>query len=375
MCATPEDARIVPLFARGHKPDPWTRGAAGRTIEPVDPPSIIAFRGRARRLSLCRYGVLMTHLAPHLAPLLLRLGLVLFAAGAIGRIVRFARMPRHLRWELYPVPREGARSAYGGSHLEELDWWTRPLPRGGLAETRAMAREVLLLSGVREHNRPLWIWSWPFHAGLYLITCCALLLAAGGVAESALGAPLTAAATPALWRQAAALTRWLAWAGPSLAAVGLIGLIARRALDRELRAVTSAAEFANLVFLLAALLAGLHARLAVDPSAALLRARVAEILTGSAGAAAGAAVWPVDLEIGLFAIFIAYLPLTFMSHLYMKFFTYHQVRWDARPRRPGEPLDPRIAAALGYPVTWAAPHVGGDGRRTWADLAREKDEP
>ena len=29
---------------------------------------------------------------------------------------------------------------------------------------------------------------------------------------------------------------------------------------------------------------------------------------------------------------------------------------------------------LGQPVTWAAPHIKGDGRRTWADVATEEME-
>jgi hypothetical protein len=54
--------------------------------------------------------------------------------------------------------------------------------------------------------------------------------------------------------------------------------------------------------------------------------------------------------------------------MYMKFFTYHFVRWDDHPRRPGDPTDPRLAAALKFPVSWSAPHIQGDGKKTWADV-------
>ena len=41
------------------------------------------------------------------------------------KVVKVARMPMHLRWELYPVPHEIGHK-YGGSYYEELDWWTHP---------------------------------------------------------------------------------------------------------------------------------------------------------------------------------------------------------------------------------------------------------
>ena len=38
-----------------------------------------------------------------------------------------AASPLHVRWELYPVPHEGSKTVYGGSFMEEKDWWTQPL--------------------------------------------------------------------------------------------------------------------------------------------------------------------------------------------------------------------------------------------------------
>ena len=37
-----------------------------------------------------------------------------------------AASPLHVRWELYPVPHEGSKTVYGGSFMEEKDWWTKP---------------------------------------------------------------------------------------------------------------------------------------------------------------------------------------------------------------------------------------------------------
>ena len=44
----------------------------------------------------------------------------------IAKAMRYINAPEHFRWELYPVPHEKGRAEYGGSYLEELDWWPKP---------------------------------------------------------------------------------------------------------------------------------------------------------------------------------------------------------------------------------------------------------
>ena len=35
-------------------------------------------------------------------------------------------LPVHVRWEIYPVQHETtAKVAYGGSYMEELNWWEK----------------------------------------------------------------------------------------------------------------------------------------------------------------------------------------------------------------------------------------------------------
>jgi len=49
-----------------------------------------------------------------------------FVAAVVCRAAKISRLPIHLRWELYPVAHEKGRASYGGSYLEESDWWTKP---------------------------------------------------------------------------------------------------------------------------------------------------------------------------------------------------------------------------------------------------------
>ena len=108
--------------------------------------------------------------------------LAVFVLAFAARSIRLARFPVHLRWELSPVPHEKGRGAYGGSYLEELNWWTKPREKDLLAEAVYMFKEIVFLKALFEHNRKLWWFSFPFHFGLYILTVAAGLLVLGGLA-------------------------------------------------------------------------------------------------------------------------------------------------------------------------------------------------
>ena len=93
---------------------------------------------------------------------------VISVLAMLRKAWRYFTAPTHFRWELYPVPHEKGRSEYGGSYLEELDWWSKKRHSDKLNELKEMAMEVLLLKGVFHHNRKVWNFSFPFHFGLYL---------------------------------------------------------------------------------------------------------------------------------------------------------------------------------------------------------------
>ncbi len=107
------------------------------------------------------------------------LGVLVFIIASVVRAGHFARLPRHLRWELYPVPHEApARAAHGGSYFEQTDWWRHPRRPSLLGQGKAMLPEMLFLRSLWDLNRPLWLRSFPFHFGLYLLTGSMFLIAA-----------------------------------------------------------------------------------------------------------------------------------------------------------------------------------------------------
>ncbi len=289
------------------------------------------------------------------------LGSAVFLVASVARAVRYARMPLHLRWELYPVPGEGKRARHGGSYFESSEWWTKRRHPSLLTEVGYMAAEILTLKALRDFNRALWWRSFPFHAGLYLLAASCGLILATALAQVAAPALVTGSTLTAVHGAYAAA----GVIGACLTVVGASGLLYRRLTDPALRPYTTVGDLANLVFFLAAM--------------GLTAAGYAVREAGSAGPAAilrGLLTWDSGLHVsGLFGVglvasaaLVAYIPLTHMSHFVAKFFTYHQVRWDDAPNQARASIQARMAEYLTYRPTWAAPHIQGDGVRSWKDL-------
>ena len=132
-------------------------------------------------------------------PLVVYGSIAVFLIAVIARFVRISKMPRQIRWEIYPLPHEGERAKHGGSRMEEVDHWEKPQKKDRINELRFMIPEMILLKGLWDHNRKLWYRSFPFHFGIYLVAgatfimvvCGILAAAAPGVMEGGLGRALT----------------------------------------------------------------------------------------------------------------------------------------------------------------------------------------
>ncbi|MDR5730119.1 MAG: hypothetical protein RB191_22125 [Terriglobia bacterium] len=285
-----------------------------------------------------------------------------FLAACAVRTVSYARAPIHLRWELYPVPHDDpALVKHGGSYFEVTDWWKFPLHVNHLGDLKVMVPEILLLRGLKKFNPALWYSSFPFHFGLYLLI--------GSIAMVFVHALLPTAAVASWIVMTATVLRDLILItgvlGSGLSIVGAIGLLVRRFTDAKLRNYTTPADIFNLIFFIAAfgfLWAGYFLR---QPSQAGPLA-IAHGLLHFDRTVPVSVLLAVGL--GLSAVLLAYIPLTHMSHFIAKYFTYHSVRWDDEPNRPGSKIAVKIAEYLTYRPTWSAAHVGADGSKTWVEV-------
>ncbi len=195
---------------------------------------------------------------------------LLFLLGSGYRIVVLLRMPRHLRWELYPIPHLGP----AGSKYQQVDFTRSPRRHSRLAPVLFMAGEILLLKKVFLNRRDLWLGSWLLHVGLYLWFLFLGLLVAGAVFD---GLGLTILAESGwLWRRILHRTTIAAGSGGMI--VGLPGallLLWRRWRDVGLREMSDRITSFNLFLLLTLFGSGLIAWLTADPAFGRCRDHVA----------------------------------------------------------------------------------------------------
>jgi len=291
-----------------------------------------------------------------------------FVVVIAAKMIKIARMPVHLRWDLYPIPHEKGRGAYGGSYFEEIDWWTKPRNFSLVSEIKEMVKEIVFVKSVFEHNKPLWVFSFPFHFGLYSLIGLIALLAFGAVLQIA-GVSVSALSLNSLGVVVFYLTLLCAVIGWVLGIIGAIGLLFSRLFKRELRVASARSDYFNLLFMLAAFAAGLWSWYSIDPDYTATRAYVQSWLTFQPAAALPTAM---VAQLWVTVALLFYFPFTHMTHMVGKYFTYHRIRWEDEPNIQGSKIEHAVQEALGYTINWSAPHVKTGA--TWAEAATATEE-
>lgn len=297
------------------------------------------------------------------------IAILAFSLAVIARIVMWSKMPMHVRWELYPVAHEPGRAHYGGSYLEDADWWKKPREKSMVGELKVMVPEILFLVALFENNRKLWLRSFPFHFGLYLVIAATVAMFGGSI--------LAAIAPDLMAGGLGTLVQYLVIAcgaiGLVLGIVGALGLLQRRLFDPDLKDFTAPADIFNLLFFIAAFGLALVTFFMVDRDFGRVMSFVYGLVTFNMAqlAGTGSEVLLPALSAIMLGVLVAYIPLTHMSHFVGKYFAYHSIRWADEPNTPGSHLEAPIKEVLALKVDWAAPHIQGGGKKSWADVATE----
>lgn len=270
-------------------------------------------------------------------------------------------MPVHLRWELYPVAHEKGRS-YGGSYLEETEWWHRPRHTNPFGEFSTFMSEILFFKEYFKSKRGFWYFVYPFHIGLFLLLAWIVLVVAGAIIRVN-GIVVTASSANAAIVVIYYLTLFVGLAAFVLGIFGTVGLLVKRAGDKDLKIYTDPIDYFNLFVILAIFTLGLATWLFEDPTFGETSDYVQGLFFFRA-----TATGPFLVAFLLTSsLFLAYLPFTRMTHYVAKYFTYHKVRWDDEPSTKGGRLERQIGALLDQKEEWAAPHV--QQGKTWAEQA------
>lgn len=286
--------------------------------------------------------------------------IILFVSGLVRRIIKYNHMPLHLRWELYPVANETKRP-YGGSYLEEVDWWTKPRHKSFLGELRFMADELLFFKLYFKEQRKYWYAVYPFHIGVFLLLGWAVLLFAG--AMTSLAGMQVAGAGNAWEIFLYYVTLIFGVAGFILTALGTAFLLVRRSTDNSLRPYTAPIDYFYLIFILAIALCGIGSW-AFDSTFATAREFVKGVFTYASVNNINPAMFA---GIVLSALFLIYMPFTRMMHYVAKFFNFHMVRWNDEPKLSGSKMNAKLAELLSCEVAWSAAHVKTG--KNWGEVA------
>ncbi len=299
--------------------------------------------------------------------LLFYVSILVFVIGCAYKAIQLSRMPLHLRWDLYPIPHEKGKGHYGGSYYEELDWWTKPAEVSISGELSEMGKEILFIQSMYHNNRPLWIFSFPFHFGLYLsigFVVLAYLGAVLGMADIVVAADSANTFGMIVYY----LTIVCGLAGAIMGAFGAVGLFFSRMFKYDLRATSVWSDYFNLLLIGGVFVTTIWAWATVDGTFAGAREFAGSLLTFSSTASL-----PMisTVHYVLAAAFMFWLPFTHMTHFVGKYFTYHKVRWEDHPNKKGSDLEAAVKDALGYRIKWSAPHIKSGG--SWAEAATADD--
>ena len=300
--------------------------------------------------------------------LLMVLASYLYIAGTYTyRSLKYALMPVHLRWELYPVPHEEGHK-YGGSYFQESEWWTKPRRRSVLRDIVFIVKDYLTFHQYFRLNRGYWSVLYLWHVGFYLIVLFHGLVAIGALAQIG-GVEITGEAANAGVRFLYYLTIVTGVSGFALGCLGSIGVFVRRRMDADLRAFASLKNYFSYVFYFAVFASGL-ASWAYDPTFALYRDFYHAVFTLNTAVHVDAAL---VIHAVLFAAFLFYMPSTQAMHYATKFFAYFAVRWNDAPNLRGSKVEKKIEALLGQTVTWSAPHI--QVGKNWVEVVTSPPEP
>ena len=279
--------------------------------------------------------------------------LLVFIGVTAKKLIGYATMPRHLRWDLYPLPHRGE----AGSKYQLVDFYKVKQNVSLWGEFSYMFMEIIFIRKAFLNNPKIWKGSFPMHMGLYLSAAWLFLLGLGIISEKISGVPVTPIND---WFWISALYYGTVVTGSLALVAGLCGslfLLYLRLTDEDLRDISDFPAYINLILLIALFGSGLWAWLTVDPAFSLLRSHLAAVFTF---APASPLSIPLTVEIFFMGLFLAYLPFSRMTHYAAKYFFYHNIMWDDEPMKSGSGLEKDVTASLGGKLSWSASHIKHD---------------
>lgn len=265
------------------------------------------------------------------------IALVGFLVLSAMKFAKYAKYNQHSRFDLYPVPKEGeGRGEYGGSYMEEDEWWRKDRSINTVAETLDIVKEMFFIRKLFVNQKSLWFSSFLFHGGIYVMMLWSILL-------------LISAFVCPDWL--AALIGIVGVIGFAAAGIGALTLFLRRIFDQSLAQYTTPVEYFNLLLIIVVLATGavawLTAASPIETAKAVCTFNFADLPT------------IVIVHLVLMGAMMLYIPASKMGHYAGKFFAFRSVMWNNEPNLAGTKVDAAVRASneAGAQVKWGAPHA------------------
>ncbi len=289
------------------------------------------------------------------------IALVSFVILCVLKIIKYARMPVHLRWELYPVAHE-ATGSYGSSYFENIDWWDKPRHTNFMGEIKFMVKEIFLFVLYYKRNKKYWYLVFPFHIGGYLLVLWFALLLVGAIMLQ-YGHDIVPSAnfgSAFLYY----LTLTTGSAGLVITCLGSIGLIIYKTADAGMKMYAAPMDYINLSVILVIMLTGLSSWIFFDNNFSMMREIIRGTITFTPIVNVNGITYVFVL---LICLFLLYMPLTRMIHFLAKYFTYHKVLWDDEPNHRVNRMTDALRTNADRPISWSSDHVSGYS--TWKEIS------
>lgn len=233
------------------------------------------------------------------------------------RTFKTARMPIHLRWELFPIPKN---------------------------KILYMVKEIFLMGSIYKRKRRVWFFSLLLHLGIYLSLLFLLFLILRQIFS--------------IW-SLEKIDLSMIFFAYLFGTVGSFGLFILRLFDPDLKGKSVNSRYFNLFFLFSIFGSGLYSVFSTDFFEVCKNYMHSLIFLEVTSLPK-----PAFFHFFTVSLFLLYLPFTDMSHFIMKYFTYHRLRWDEET--VDRKMEERLLSLYSQPLSWSADHISG--RRSWVDI-------
>jgi nitrate reductase gamma subunit len=277
------------------------------------------------------------------------------------KVQKYFRMPRNLRWDLYPIPHEMGYK-HGGSYLEEPEFWKRPRHINRLRDIMEMAKQYFTMAAYIRRSPSYWLGLFPWHIGFYAIVTFHCFVWLSAIVMKATGIEVAAASANAGGQVLYYLTIVLALSSFILGTIGSITLLLKRIFDERLRDYASPQNYFNYAFCLVLFVSGLISWGIGDGTFGGYREFWVGIFSlhsvGMGGVEAAHLI--------LFALFLFYLPFTRSTHYITVPIAYLKIRSSDAPNFGAPDTDQKLQEALSHANTWSAPHI--QSGKSWGEV-------